>query len=59
MSREGVAAKMSPVEEKRTIALSSGFVVRASYRRGPIGRWETREDEGADVGMGGRSMVAR
>lgn len=38
---------------------SSGFAVSASYRRGPIGAWETREEEGAEVGIGGRSMVAR
>jgi hypothetical protein len=58
-SREGVAANISPVEENRTMVVSSGLAVRASYSRGPIGICETREDDGAEMGMGGRSMVAR
>jgi hypothetical protein len=54
-----VAAKISPVEENRTIVVSSGLAVSASYNLGPIGMCDTREEDGAEVGMGGRSMVAR
>ena len=58
-SREGVAARISPEGENLTTALSSGFRVKASYNRGPIGVWDTREEDGAVAGRGGRSIVAR
>jgi hypothetical protein len=58
-SREGVAARMSPAALKRTTARSSGFTVSASYSLGPIGACDTRDEEGPERGMGGRSIVAR
>ena len=50
---------MSPEGENLTTALSSGLAVRASYSRGPIGECDTRDEDGAEAGRGGRSMVAR
>ena len=50
---------MSPDGENRTTALSSGLAAKASYSRGLIGAWDTREEDGAVAEMGGRSMVAR
>ena len=58
-SREGVAARISPEGENLTTALSSGLTVRASYSLGPIGECETLDEDGADAGRGGRSIVAR